>query len=123
MPALLRTTLQAEDSRDSLWRSRAGAPVRWMDWDGDHTTTSPMSPGGSFTVGYLATPAPMVNLTDFPDSRIPNVHQAHLPLAALYLLLSKDQDTKTEAGASKALSDFYTLIGVAKPAGAPNGPR
>jgi len=122
MPALDRTTLQEEDIRDPKWRTRTGPPARWMDFDGDHTITSPIAPSTPFTVGYLAGPTPMaVIATDSPDSRIPDVHQPHLALAALYLLLSKDGDQKTPAGANRALSDFYTLIGVAKPVGAGNG--
>ena len=117
MPALIPTTMPAEDTRDPRWRSRAGLPLRWMDFDGDRTITSPPAPGASFTVGYLAAPVAMAAPGSFPDSRIPDMHQEHLPLAALYLLLSKDADTKNPAGANKSLSDFYQLIGVTKPGG------
>jgi hypothetical protein len=110
MGALDETTKEIEDRRDPAWRTRTGAPRKWLIYDGDSILTSPIAPGVTFTVGYIESPTAMALDGDFPDSRIVDAHHQHLPLAALYLLLTKDGDQMDIQKANKCLQDFMQFI-------------
>lgn len=119
MPVLDRTTKSVEDLRNPSWRSETGYPNRVMPLDGNRMQLCPPMAGLTPTIGLLETPLPMVLTAPngFPDPRIPEAHHAHLPLAALYLLISKDAPKGDLSKANKFLQDFMQLIGVANGSG------
>jgi len=113
MPVLDMTTKAAEDFRNPSWRSETGYPTKVMGLDGNRMQFCPPMAGLTPIVGFLSAPDPLLlaSPTGTPDVRIPEAHHAHLPLAALYLLLTKDGPKKDVAKANKYLQDFMQLIG------------
>src|ERR1035437_4033008 len=115
MPVLDRTTKTAEDLRDPSWRSESGYPSKYMTLSGNQLQFCPPMAGLTPTIGVLEAPTPLLlsNLAGTPDARIPLSHHPHLPVGALYLLLSKDASKGDIGKANKGAQDFMQLIGVA----------
>ncbi len=110
---LEKTTKEFEDLRNPAWRDVSGSPKKWMEHDGGSLRLSPSSTV-TVSVGYLESPADLINDNDVPDFRIPAAHHAYLKFAAAAWLLRQDGDQQDEQKSQAMMQTFNSLIGASR---------
>lgn len=109
---LLESTLQVEDQKNPDWRARVGEPTAWIQASGSLILLNGQPASGSVVVGYMQRPTPMVEPTDTPDARIPEVFHQYLKYGAAVYLLTLSGQAQDLKKASDLFQRFAAGLGL-----------
>lgn len=110
---LLESTIQTEDTNRPDWRTRTGEPTVWIQASGHMILLNGQPSTNTVVVGYIQRPSAMVNDTDTPDIRIPEVFHQYLKYGAANYLLTLSGQAQDLEKAGQMFAKFAAGLGVA----------
>lgn len=110
---LLESTIQTEDTNRPDWRSRTGEPTVWIQASGSLILLNGNPGLPMVAIGYIQRPTAMVNDTDTPDERIPEIFHQYLKYGAANYLLTLAGQSQDMEKAGQMFAKFAAGLGVA----------
>lgn len=111
---LLESTIQTEDTNRPNWRSiTVGEPTVWIQASGSLILLNGIPSFPWVVVGYIQRPTAMVNDSDAPDVRIPEIFHQYLKYGAANYLLTLSGQAQDMEKAGQMFAKFAAGLGVA----------